>query len=758
MAIRFGIGNIDLRNIRSAFSWSRYWATRTVTGIGVQADSDTSLIVVHTNNGILDYTGHKYYISTDGINYTLNKIVASIGTGTTLTGLTANTLYYVKVAPYKNTNIGNLSSADSDTTWTTETKNLIDREIVALETPTDLNKLSTNWTIASLKALSLFETQFDVVVLTRGTGLESTKLNWVKAAHPALGVPNGGTLTFTPDVGYHSDGTKSYLRTQYNPLDDGILFQKDNACFIIKTGGALDAVAVHMHGCADVGVNGVIIAGGSGGWDNQRINCAVTPTSFSYVLGWNCLLRSSSSNISLIRNATKTDKVANSTNVPDIEAYILRINFATPFYTPTTEYNECYAFGKNITQANFDLFRTIVDLFYTTLISSYGYCWFTSARAVYNNASGKTWVGMGLNNGAGFSQYILTFGNSNSLIYVTKVGTVTVEDDHNEPSILVRASDSRLFTCYSEANTGNRIRCRISTNVLDATAWGAEATIDPNPGHVYRFPSAFQVTNGDIYIFYSYMHGGGVEHGWCYIKSTDGGVTWSAAVPFSSKPYLQIFQTTNKNIFHIAGSSRPHLVSNPNIVFHFYFNAGTGTWHKSDGTDITAALPTVNLSATTIWSLVHPEQSWIEDLILDSNGYPRVLMSYYPNWTVTPEKKYLYYSEWNGSSWSTPYEIHLALNREMTGTGLQYPPGSCFDVSNPDRIYASKDVGGVCEIFQITRNASNSFTSIQKTTGSTNDQWRPFTINSPHRNVFWLDKVAYADYIDFTQQLKFGTF
>ena len=134
-------------------SWSSYWNTRYVDGVAVTALSDTSLSVTHVNHGTADYTGHKYYVSTDNVNFTLNKTLASIGTSTTLTGLTAATLYYVKVAPYKDANIGTLSSAASATTYLAE---LFDGNTVAWYKFDNLSKVTTDLfqRVANLKDLS----------------------------------------------------------------------------------------------------------------------------------------------------------------------------------------------------------------------------------------------------------------------------------------------------------------------------------------------------------------------------------------------------------------------------------------------------------------------------------------------------------------------------------------------------------------------------------------------------------------------------
>ncbi len=385
------------------------------------------------------------------------------------------------------------------------------------------------------------------------------------------------------------------------------------------------------------------------------------------------------------------------------------------------------------------------------------YCWFTSPRAIYNATANKTWGGIVHSEYPGHSQYIFTVDNVTELASAVRVGTVYEHDDHNEPSILVRASDNRLFTAYSEHSdpNGTLIRFRISTNALDASAWNAEGTIAPSGASTYSYCNVFQVTNGDIYIFFRETGVG--DTWWNFIKSTDGGATFGDDTRIIHKPYVRCWQNpADKDIIHFAASFHPNQLTTTNIVTHCYFDAGDGTWHKSDGTDVTANIPLVDANLTTIFSNTDPEQGWIEDLFLDASGYPRVLMTYYPNIDTTPILKKLYYSEWTGTAWSTPHEIHESMNKNIGLVTLvnTYPSLASFDRANPNRIFASKEISGICEIFEITRVAANNFTSIQITNGSTYDQWRPFTVASPNRNVFWLNKIRYYSYLnDYNEQL-----
>ena len=109
MGHRLGIGNIDLRNVRP-FNWSAYWANRYPSDLWGEVASETSLTLYWINNGTLDYTGHKVYISTDKITFTLNKTITSIGTSTTVTGLTAGARYYFYIIAYKDTHESGISN------------------------------------------------------------------------------------------------------------------------------------------------------------------------------------------------------------------------------------------------------------------------------------------------------------------------------------------------------------------------------------------------------------------------------------------------------------------------------------------------------------------------------------------------------------------------------------------------------------------------------------------------------------------------
>lgn len=91
-------------------SGSRYWTLRFPSGLVATVISGTQINLAWTNNGTVDYTGHKVYMSTDGITYSLNKTIANIGTSTSVTGLTADTLYYFYIIAYRDANFSTASN------------------------------------------------------------------------------------------------------------------------------------------------------------------------------------------------------------------------------------------------------------------------------------------------------------------------------------------------------------------------------------------------------------------------------------------------------------------------------------------------------------------------------------------------------------------------------------------------------------------------------------------------------------------------
>jgi len=240
---------------------------------------------------------------------------------------------------------------------------LINRMILTGETPTVQRQNAINTCITNLRANGLFETQFDNLVVTRGYGINSTKMNWISNNFNAVGVSN---LTYTAGVGYNSDGTSSYLNTKYIPSVHGNLFKLNDACFIIKESGTIP-VNNTIHGAVsiDIGIqHGTQLHAGSPSW--SRMNSTST-TGGQYTNGYTAVTRSSSSVYTLLNNSTLSNFNCDSSGLPTIEMYILSVNYSNVYTCSSTEKNELYAMGKSISQSQFLIFQNIMNTYFNSI-------------------------------------------------------------------------------------------------------------------------------------------------------------------------------------------------------------------------------------------------------------------------------------------------------------------------------------------------------------------------------------------------------
>ena len=628
---------------------------------------------------------------------------------------------------------------------------------------TFLTTLKTGLSIANLSDA------FDVMYILAGETEESSLKNIVSNAYHCTNV---SATSFTALEGFTSDGVADYLNTGWKPKSHGVNFALNDCSYGVysRSDIAEDGVSLGSRK-ASVDDRTFLQLRTAGGLASCTINTDATilHTVFSgYSKGMYINCRTASNATVFYKNKRPFLTNANaSSDRPDYDLALLALNTAGTIALYSTKQLSIAFTGKAFTETQVGIITDACEAYMDSsnkgvigeiaLLNSAAYCWFNSPRAIYNAASNKTWIGIVHKPLSAYSQYILQLDNTTGALSEFKVGSVDEYDDHNEPSILVRTSDNKLFAAYSE-HAGTLIRTRISTNALDGTAWASEVTVDPSGDSQYTYCNAFEASNGDIYIFFREKALlPAVHYYWNYIKSDDGGSTWSDDTRILDKHYVRCFQSPlDKDIIHFVCSAHPNTEEDPNTVSHIYFDCADNKVYKSDGTDVTASIPLVTANMTPIFSNANPEQQWVEDIIVDASGNPRVLMTYFPSYAVTPNLKFLYYSEWTGLAWTTPYQIHQAMNKNIgTETIVNTYPGlATFDRANPDRIFASKEVSTVMEIFELTRITANSFTSVAKTNGSDFDNWRPFTVNNSTYNVFWLKKIRYTSYLDdFEQEL-----
>jgi hypothetical protein len=305
----------------------------------------------------------------------LNKTVSSVSIlGSVVTVIVSasyaysDTITVSYVKPSTNSIQGLDGSATSTFTGLTGINNInMDSDALALFTrmatadgveQTNARKININKTIVALKAASLWSTQFDVFVVTRAKGAGSQLLNWISTSFNATAIPNGGTLTQIDDVGINSDGTKSYINTNYSHG----LYTRDDASAIIKMssepssgialGSTYGSIRTVMGETAYTNINGA-------NYVNTRYIAA----------GYTCLSRDGATSWNFHQNTGTTHFTDASTGILttyNFFIFALDSGSASQFLTSTSKC-EFYAFGKSLSQDKFLILQTIINAYIAAL-------------------------------------------------------------------------------------------------------------------------------------------------------------------------------------------------------------------------------------------------------------------------------------------------------------------------------------------------------------------------------------------------------
>lgn len=737
-------------------------------------DAPTNLAATVYDDDRIDLTwdavtgadSYKVYYGTDGV--TFGSSTTSATNSKSVTGLAEGTLYYFYATAIKGSLESAASNTDSEITYTAEYITYV----TGLVTPLSAGQATKlNTFIANLKSrlgITNLSDVFDILYVLGGETEESSLKNLVKNAHHCTNV---SSTSFTALEGFTGDGIADYLNTNYKPKSQGV-------------NHVLNSASLGVYVRNDISINAVDMGCRKGASDDRTYIQSDNANNFYVYINTDLATGGGVANTESVGMFIGSRTASNSTghyknsipspaktlasgDLPDYNMYILALNTADTAGSFSTHQISFAFAGKGFNAGEISIITNTFEEYMDSnskgvleatlgIKEPVGYCWFTREKGLYNATANKTWIGLVHYDSTGMTQHILTINNATGDVSNTKIGSIYQIEDHNEPSILIRASDNRLFTCYTEHSLNKDIKYKISTNPLDASSWGVEGVY--TTGQNVSYPSCFQASNGDIYIFYREVY----AIGWCYIKSTDGGATFGGRVNFYNGIDVNAYpgyiigsqSPINPNIIHfLVNTGHPELNTATTSIYAFYFDCSTDKFYKLDGTDTTANKPfdaASDLTAVMVNTL--PDVGWVEDIIVDSSGYPRYLITFMPNARNDNYlTKDLYYAEWNGASVTTPHKIHTALSGyvgEQALVGIySYAPNACFYKSNPNVIIGSKDTAGVNELYKITRVAADNFTSEAITTGSTYDKWRPFTVNNSSNNLFYLNKKYYYSYL-----------
>lgn len=345
--------------------------------------------------------------------------------------------------------------------------------------------------------------------------------------------------------------------------------------------------------------------------------------------------------------------------------------------------------------------------------------------AFYYN--GKTYFGYV--NGSNGNIEIRTYTHATGIVSAATVLHAALEyppDTHDAPAIILRTSDRRIVAAYS-AHNGNDLFVWISTNPEDISA-GTETNIDGAVGSgVYTYPNLVQLSGeaGAIYLFFRNF-GGGVTAQWQYTKSTNGGASWSTeeevySVPGSASYWKVTTDSVNRIDFAVS-SDFPAVTSK---VGHFYYD---GTWHKSDGTTISASRPFTFTDVTQVYDS-SGGPAWPTDVCLDGSNHPRIVYTIYLGGSDSSAK----FTRWNGSAWVT--------STILASTGADYPV-ACLDAAVLTQCHLSRIVGGSSELWRYTTADSGAtWSGISLTPSATDDNLYPTSVKGGHPSdlaVLWL--------------------
>jgi hypothetical protein len=304
-------------------------------------------------------------------------------------------------------------------------------------------------------------------------------------------------------------------------------------------------------------------------------------------------------------------------------------------------------------------------------------------------------------------------------------------DTHDCPGLIVRSTDNKLVVAYSHHN-GSTIWRRISTTSLDtdpdlSDGFASEGTVIGSG--TFTYPILVQrnaETNDPIYCWFR-----SGANDLRYVKSTDGGSTWSGAttVYSGSAPYWKIICDGEWRIDFFVSSANPDVDSS---VGHFY--ADDEDYKLSDGTPIGGLFP------FTFGEITEVEgggiQAWWTDAMYDEDGQPAGVYGI-DNGSGTDSS--FKYARWDGAAW-VDSEIIASV-----GAGVVDPaPVATVDAVNPTHVHLTRFTGGQFEIWRYLRSGDTWDAGTAITSGSTDPNIYPTSVKGHPDGelaILWLNGV-----------------
>lgn len=338
--------------------------------------------------------------------------------------------------------------------------------------------------------------------------------------------------------------------------------------------------------------------------------------------------------------------------------------------------------------------NTAVASVFTMKTSPNGGLWSINDRtAVYDSVSGNVYIGYASSVGA---VQVLTWNP----VTATAVSTVTLATGlelHAAPAMLIR-DDGYVLVGWS-AHDGTVIKLATSTAANSAAAFTTDtitaAEVDGWADITYIY--LHQMASGRIFMFWREVHAtAGIGDGRvAYSYSDDGGVTWTlrslvlvAAAPTGNVIYWKSISDGTK--IHLFHTDTDRSDANPSSLYHRYYDAADGLWHKSDGTSVSSTDPTTS-------TLIHDDSSGPISPTgtgLDANG-PFISYNIYKSGTTSSD---LYVARYRSGAWQN----NMVVNNGGLANGHRTLAHIAVNAGNPDRALCSVKSGSNHEAFLYT--------------------------------------------------------
>jgi unsaturated chondroitin disaccharide hydrolase len=387
------------------------------------------------------------------------------------------------------------------------------------------------------------------------------------------------------------------------------------------------------------------------------------------------------------------------------------------------------------------------------------WCWFSDPRAVYHKGRHeRTYVGSVNTRGDILMGY---FDHKTGEIMEHTVFPELQRDDHINPSILI-LPDGRIQIYFTRHNGGYFFTRTLRPE--DISQWEPVTRLDFGSRLCYTNPAMLSDEKNRIYVFLR----GGYDWKPNVTWSDDLGKTWTEPKTFTgfpgaivhNRPYAKVVNDGKGKIWFAITDGHPR--DEPlNSIYVFYYEKGE--FFQVDGT-LMASMNEIPFDQNLIRKAYDGTEtkirSWIWDLAVDDDGFPRIA---YTRLKEETRHEY-YYAAWDGNKWNH----HLVANagqdfpredrkKEDHNREPHYSGGIVLDPANKGVVYYSKPVNDRYEIIrgdfggQVWRE-----TAI--TSGSEYDNVRPFVsrnINKDHVPVlFWMSNRMYRFYQDYDTFLQ----